>query len=127
MEQERPATPPAEPAATTPTPATIGIDRFLEIDLRVARVVEAARVEKADRLLRLTIDLGTERRQLVAGIAASYAPEALVGRSVVVVANLTPARIRGVDSQGMLLAADPGSGPVIATFDADVPPGTRVR
>lgn len=105
----------------------IDIDRFFEVDLRVARIIEAERVPNADKLLRLQIDLGGESRQLVAGIAKSYAPEALIGKRIVVVANLEPARIRGVESQGMLLAADLGGRPILATFDEDVPPGTRVR
>jgi methionyl-tRNA synthetase len=84
-------------------------------------------VQGADRLLRLEIDLGTEKRQIVAGIAQSYEPEALVGKSIIVVANLKPAKVRGVESQGMLLAAAAGSGPVVATFEGEVAPGTRVR
>ena len=121
---------PAAPAAKPPTPAgppQIDIDRFFETELRVARVISAERVEKADRLLKLRIDLGDEERQLVAGIAQAYEPEALVGKRIIVVANLKPARIRGVDSQGMLLAADLGGRPIVATFDEEIPPGTRVR
>ena len=118
-------TPPAAPGAAEP--ARITIDRFLEVELRVATVLAATRVPQADRLLKLEVELGAERRQIVAGIAASYAPEALVGRRIVVVANLLPARIRGEESQGMLLAADAGSGPRIVTVDAEVPSGTRVR
>jgi len=105
----------------------ISLDRFLSVDLRVARVQSAERVAGTDRLLKLQIDLGSEQRQIVAGIATSYQPEELVGRKIVVVANLQPARVRGVESQGMLLAADGGEGPVVATFDQDVVPGTRVR
>jgi methionyl-tRNA synthetase len=124
-----------EPAPSRPAPAggdrdavpRITIDRFFETELRVARILSAERIPNADRLLKLEIDLGTERRQLVAGIAVSYAPEALVGKRIVVVANLEPARIRGVESQGMLLAADAGGRPVVVTFDEEVPPGTRVR
>ena len=121
----------ADPGRTTP-PASTGapkmdIARFLEIDLRVARVTAAERVENAERLLKLQVDLGGEQRQIVAGIAATYDPASLVGRQVIVVANLAPARIRGVESQGMLLAADGGSGPIVATFEREVPPGTRVR
>jgi methionyl-tRNA synthetase len=108
-------------------PNEITIDQFLETDLRVARIVSAERVPDADRLLRLEVDLGHERRQIVAGIAAAYAPEALVGRRIVVVANLRPARIRGIESQGMLLAADFGGRPILASFDEEVPLGTRVR
>jgi methionyl-tRNA synthetase len=120
------AGPEPTPAPEVPRPL-VSLARFAEVELRVARVVSAERVPKADRLLKLEIDLGQERRQIVAGIAATYAPEALVGKSLIVVANLEPARIRGVESRGMLLAADAGAGPIVATFEADVPPGTRVR
>ncbi len=105
----------------------IKIDEFLRIDLRVARVIEAERVENTDKLLKLQVELGGERRQLVAGIAEAYDPDALIGKRIVVVANLEPARIRGVESQGMLLAADLDGRPILATFEADVPSGTRVR
>jgi len=103
------------------------IDEFMKINLRVARVLSAARVEGTDKLLKLEIDLGSEKRQIVAGIAQKYEPDALVGKTIVVVANLKPARVRGVESQGMLLAADAGEGPVVASFESDVAPGTRVR
>jgi methionyl-tRNA synthetase len=106
---------------------TLTIDRFLEVDLRVARVIEAERIQGADRLLRLRLDLGSSERQIVAGIARSYEPEQLVGKRIVVVANLAPARIRGVESEGMLLAADLDGRPIVATFEEAVPPGTRVR
>jgi uncharacterized protein (TIGR00299 family) protein len=106
---------------------TIDIERFFETDLRVARIITAERIPGADKLLKLRVDLGGEERQLVAGIARSYQPEALVGQRIVVVANLQPARIRGVESQGMLLAADLDGRPILATFNEDVPPGTRVR
>jgi len=129
MEQQRPPgeQPPTEPDTGPEQPRRISIDRFFETELVVGRVVVAEPVPGADRLLRLEVDLGSERRQLVAGIARSYAPEALVGKRIVVVANLEPARIRGVESQGMLLAADVGGRPIVATFEEDVPPGTRVR
>ncbi len=108
-------------------PALLSIERFFETELRVARIVTAERVPNADKLLRLQVDLGDEQRQIVAGIALSYEAETLVGKSIVVVTNLQPARIRGVESQGMLLAADLGGRPILATFEEDVPPGTRVR
>lgn len=117
----------APAAGSAADPSRISIERFFETELRVARVLEAERIENADRLLRLRIDLGSEQRQLVAGVAQAYEPEALIGRRVIVVANLKPARIRGVESDGMLLAADLDGRPIIATFDEDVPPGTRVR
>ena len=110
-----------------PEPKRISIDKFFQTELRVAKVLEVERVENADKLLKLQIDLGSEKRQLVAGIALSYEPEQLVGKSIIVVANLKPAKIRGVESQGMLLAADLDGKPIVATFDASVPPGTPVR
>jgi len=103
------------------------IEDFLRVDLRVAKVTAAERIQGADKLLKLQLDLGTEQRQIVAGIAKAYAPEDLVGKSIVVVANLKPAKLRGVESQGMLLAADAGGRPIVATFEESVPPGTRVR
>jgi len=115
------------PAPAEPGPQRISITKFFETELRVAEILSAERVTGADKLLKLEIDLGNEKRQLVAGIALSYAPETLIGRRIIVVANLEPARIRGVESQGMLLAADLDGKPVIATFDAPVPPGTTVR
>ena len=106
---------------------TISIDRFFETELRVARIVAADPIQGADRLLKLQVDLGDEERQLVAGVAQSYEPQNLIGKSIIVVTNLQPARIRGVESQGMLLAADVDGRPVVATFEEPVPPGTRVR
>jgi methionyl-tRNA synthetase len=117
--------PPDAPAA--PPAELIDIDQFMKIQLRTAKVESAERIPKADKLLRLVVDLGSEKRQIVAGIAASYAPEQLVGRTIVIVANLKPAKLRGIESQGMLLAADPGDGAVVIGFDKDVAPGTRVR
>jgi methionyl-tRNA synthetase len=109
------------------SPKQITIDQFFETDLRVARIVNAEPVPGADRLLQLQVDLGSEQRQLVAGIAGVYEPGSLVGRRIIVVANLQPARIRGVESQGMLLAADLDGRPILAGFDEEIPPGTRVR
>jgi methionyl-tRNA synthetase len=103
------------------------IDDFLKVDLRVAKVTAAERIPGADKLLKLQLDLGSETRQIVAGIARAYDPEQLVGKSIVVVANLRPARLRGVESQGMLLAADLDGRPIVATFEEAVRPGTRVR
>ncbi|MCH7780999.1 MAG: methionine--tRNA ligase subunit beta [Acidobacteria bacterium] len=107
---------------------SISFDKFLQTELRVARVVEASRIEGTDRLLQLKLDVGElGPRQIVAGIAETYEPEQLVGKKIVIVANLKPARIRGVESQGMLLAADSDGRPIVATFDEDVAAGTRVR
>jgi methionyl-tRNA synthetase len=123
-----PPPPSPAPAAASPAgPAPLTIDDFLRVDLRVALVEAAERIEGADKLLKLQLDLGTEKRQIVAGIAKAYAPEQLVGKKIIVVANLKPAKLRGVESQGMLLAADLDGRPIVATFDEDVKPGTRVR
>jgi methionyl-tRNA synthetase len=105
----------------------ITIEDFARIDLRVARVIEASAIEGADRLLRLVVDLGGETRQLVAGIKKTYAPETLVGKHIIVVANLKPAQLRGVESRGMLLAASTDDGPIVATFDKEVAPGSKVK
>jgi methionyl-tRNA synthetase len=103
------------------------IDDFRRVDLRVGLVTSAERIAGADKLLKLQLDLGDGTRQIVAGIAAAYPPEQLVGKRVIVVSNLKPATLRGVLSEGMLLAADLDGRPIIATFDQDVTPGTRVR
>ncbi len=127
---DRPA-PEAQPTPeATPKPPEdprISIDRFMEVELRVALVLEAERVEGTDKLMKLQLDAGSERRQIVAGVAQAYEPDELVGKRIVIVANLKPARIRGIESQGMLLAGDLDGKPIVATFDRDVPPGTRVR
>jgi methionyl-tRNA synthetase len=125
--RETPAERPAEQPTPAPEKNEIDIARFFDVELRVARIVAAERVEKADKLLRLRVDLGDEERQLVAGIAQAYDTDALIDKRIVVVTNLKPARIRGVESQGMLLAADLEGRPILATFDEPVPPGTRVR
>ncbi len=115
------------PPATPAGPPLLSIDEFLKIDLRVARVISAERIQGADKLLKLVVDLGSEQRQLVAGIATSYDPGSLVGKQIIVVQNLKPAKLRGVESQGMLLAAGEGDRAIVATFEEDVAPGTRVR
>ena len=103
------------------------IDEFFRVKLRVAKVLAAEPHPNADKLLRLEIDLGDEKRQLVAGIAKAYRPEDLVGRSIVVVANLKPAKLRGLVSEGMLLAATDEDGtPRLLMPDGDVPPGSPV-
>jgi methionyl-tRNA synthetase len=105
----------------------ITIEDFAKVDLRVARVLEAHPIEGADRLLRLVVDLGGETRQLVAGIKKSYLPESLVGKRIIVVANLKPAVLRGVESRGMLLAASTEEGPILATFEKEVAAGSKVK
>jgi methionyl-tRNA synthetase len=107
---------------------TISIDDFRNIELRVATVTAAAPHPNADRLLVLTVDLGSEQRQLVAGIRAHYADQDLIGKQVVVVANLQPASLRGVESQGMLLAASDDQGRLaIVTPEKPVANGAQVK
>jgi len=124
----------AAPATTTATshapaaaPAEIAIDDFAKIDLRVAKVVACERVPKSDKLLKLTLDVGAEPRTVVSGIAAAYQPEQMVGRTVIYLANLKPAKIRGVLSQGMILAAGDADVLALSALDRDAPPGTRIR
>jgi methionyl-tRNA synthetase len=118
------AAPPAAPAPEIKPEITL--DDLRRIDLRVATVLNAEPVPKAKKLLKLEIDLG-ERRTIVAGIAEHYTPESLIGRQVIIVANLRPAKLMGVISQGMLLAAGQDAGPVLIMPDQPVPPGTALR
>ena len=119
------------PANATPTDASaqIGIDDFMKVELRVAQVLVAERIPKADKLLRLEVDLGYEKRQILSGIAQWYTQEELVGRRIVIVANLAPRKMRGLESHGMLLAASDGAEgkPVLATFGEEIALGSRVR
>jgi methionyl-tRNA synthetase len=124
-----PTVAPTSPAAAT-TPATFApIDKadFDKIELRAARVLTCERVPKTEKLLKLTLDLGSEQRTVISGIAGAYAPEALIGRTVVYLANLKPAKIRGVISQGMILAAGDAEVLALTALDRDVPPGTPIR
>ena len=123
---------PAEhPGAGHETPAEpqhITIDDFAKVELRVAQILVAERIPKADKLLRLEVDLGYEKRQILAGIAQYYEPEKLIGRKIVIVANLAPRKMRGLESNGMLLAASlPDGAPVLAGFLEDVPLGARLK
>jgi methionyl-tRNA synthetase len=112
--------------ASTAVTSEIGIEEFARVDLRSAKVLAAEAVPKTDKLLKLELDLGSERRTVISGIAGAYAPADLVGRTVLYLANLKPAKIRGVISQGMILAA--GSDPLsLAVFDREVPPGVKVK
>lgn len=121
---------PAETAPPVEQKQHITIDDFVKVELRVATVLEAERIPKSDKLLRLVVDLGEEKpRQILAGIAEHYGPEDMIGRKIVVVANLAPRKMRGLESNGMLLAASVGEDgrPVLATFAEDVPNGTRLK
>ncbi len=121
----------ASPQSPAPAdePTTITIDDFMKVELRVAQILIAERIPKADKLLRLEVDLGTERRQILSGIAQHYTPEELIGRRIVVVSNLAPRKMRGLDSHGMLLAASegPDGKPILASFGEDIALGSRVR
>lgn len=127
-EKPAPAAPAPKPSpAPAAPPAEISYDEFMRADLRTARVLAAERVTGADKLLRLEIEVGAERRQIVAGIAKSYAPESLIGKTIIVVANLKPAKIRGLESRGMLLAVADGDRLRLLTADGDVPSGVRAK
>lgn len=128
-------TPPAQPEPPKPAPAApsesgdlIAIDEFAKVKLRVGRVLEAEPVPDSDKLMKLQVIIGNERRQIVAGIRANYEPLDLVGRQVVVVTNLKPAKLRGVESQGMLLAAvDENGGAILLQPEKEAPEGSTVR
>ena len=136
---ERPATPPHTEAAASgifaaeakPDTPQIAIDDFAKVDLRVAKILVAERIPKADKLLRLEVDLGYEKRQILSGIAEWYTPEELIGRRIVVIANLAPRKMRGLESHGMLLAASNGENgkPILATFgdSEEIDLGSRLK
>jgi len=119
----------AAAVAAVPDTAQIGIDDFVKVDLRVAQIVVAERIPKADKLLRLEVDLGYEKRQILSGIAEWYQPEELIGRKIVIIANLAPRKMRGLESHGMLLAASHGEHgkPVLATFGEEIALGSRIK
>ena len=118
----------AKPAPRVATAATIEFDDFAKIDLRIAEIVAADHVEGADKLLRLTLNLGegADQKQVFAGIKSAYQPEDLVGKTVIVVANLQPAVIRGVESQGMLLAVEDGGKLIVITPEQPAASGKPV-
>jgi methionyl-tRNA synthetase len=115
--------------SSLPDTPQIAIDDFVKVDLRVAQIVVAERIPKADKLLRLEVDLGYEKRQILSGIAEWYTPEELIGRRIVVIANLAPRKMRGLESHGMLLAASEGENgkPVLATFGEEIALGSRLK
>jgi methionyl-tRNA synthetase len=130
-----PAAPPPAASPGAPAPASppasddrISIDDFMKVELRTARVLEAEAVPKSKKLLKLKVDVGSEQRTVLAGIAEAYQPEELVGKTIAIVFNLKPARLMGIESSGMVLAASPEGGPpTLITFDETVAPGWRVR
>lgn len=105
----------------------ITFDYFREIHLQVAKILTAERVEGSDKLLRLHVSLGQEERQIIAGIGKRYNPEELVGTEIVIVANLEPRKLMGLESQGMLLAADSMDGPVLLQPGTEVLPGSAIK
>ncbi len=105
----------------------VGIEDFMKVDLRVGKIVSAERVAKSEKLVKLQVDIGSETRKVVAGIGKSYTPEELVGKTTVIVANLKPAKLMGVESQGMLLAASSGDALAVVTFDREMKPGAKVK
>jgi methionyl-tRNA synthetase len=119
----------SSPAPLAPSPAQITIDEFMKIQLKTAKVLTAERVPKSEKLLKLQVSLGegTEPRQIVAGIGKKYAPEALIGKTVIIVANLKPAKLMGIESQGMVLAAGDSEVHGLATVLEEVDPGTKVK
>jgi len=107
----------------------IGIEDFSKVDLRVARVLEAERVPGSKKLIRLVVDLGGQKRQIVAGLGKWYKPEEFLGKLIIIVANIKPKKLAGIESQGMLLATcDPGSGdrPVLLTVSEEARPGSKI-
>ncbi|TSC78973.1 MAG: methionyl-tRNA synthetase [Parcubacteria group bacterium Gr01-1014_33] len=105
---------------------TISFEQFKKLDLRVGKIVSAERMEGSEKLLKLEVDIGAEKRQIIAGIGTRYEPKNLAGKEIVVVVNLELRRLMGLESQGMLLAAD-ADGPVILCPEKDVPPGSVIK
>lgn len=123
-------TPVAAPVTPTPLPTAppqITIDEFMKIQLKTAKVLTAERVPKSEKLIKLQVSLGTEQRQIVAGIGKKYEPDALVGKTIVIVANLKPAKLMGIESQGMVLAAGDTDVHGLLTIQEEVDPGTKVK
>ena len=114
----------ASPAAEEPK---ISIEDFAKVQMRVGEVLEAERVEGSRKLIRMRVDIGAEVRQVVAGIAGAYEPSSLIHRKIILVANLKPAKLMGIVSDGMVLAATAGDRPILATFAEDVPNGSPLK
>lgn len=106
-------------------PGVIAFDDFAKVDLRIGQIIEAGRVEKSEKLLKLKVDFGSEKRQVLAGIGKAYAPDALIGKTATFVFNLAPRMMMGLESQGMILAVSDANGLSILSPDKDIAPGTR--
>ena len=117
---------PGSPAPAVPD-SRIGIEDFARVQMRVGQILEAEKVPGSRKLIRMRVDIGTEVRQVVAGIAEAYDPSALLNKKVVIVANLRPARIMGIESDGMVVAASDGATPVLVTFTEEVRNGALLR
>jgi methionyl-tRNA synthetase len=117
-----PTAPPAPPAAPQ-----ITIDEFMKVQLKTAKILSAERVPKSEKLIKLQVSLGAEQRQIVAGIGKKYEPDTLVGKTIVIVANLKPAKLMGIESQGMVLAAGDADVRGLLTIQEEVDPGTKVK
>ena len=126
METPRPV-PSTQPQSPPGDVTQIGIADFQKVQLKVAKVLTAERVPKSEKLLKLQVDIGTEQRQIVAGIGKKYAPEEMVGRTIVVVANLKPAKLMGIESQGMVLAAGDQEVLELLNMSQEIPAGTRIK
>ena len=113
--------------STSPSTSSITIDDFMKIQLKTATVLSAERVPNSEKLIKLQVDLGSEQRQIVAGIGKKYEPETLIGRRIVVVANLQPRKLMGIESQGMVLAAGDANVEGLMTVVEDVAPGVKVK
>lgn len=121
------AAPTSEAPPAPPAPPQITIDEFMKIQLKTAKVLSAERVPKSEKLIKLQVSLGSEHRQIVAGIGKKYEPETLVGKTIVIVANLKPAKLMGIESQGMVLAAGDTDVRGLLTVLEEVDPGTKVK
>jgi methionyl-tRNA synthetase len=132
MSDEKPDLPGAPPLAPVapqqpPSEARISIEEFAKVQMRVGQVLEAEKVPNSRKLMRLRVDIGTEIRQVVAGIAEAYEAPSLINKKVVIVANLKPAKLMGIESDGMIVAASAEGRPILVTFADDVPNGALLR
>jgi methionyl-tRNA synthetase len=130
MPEEMHDAPRQEPVTPSPQPAVhqrIGLEEFAKVEMRVGQILEAERIEGSRKLIRMRVDIGSEIRQVVAGIAGAYEPATLVDRKIILVVNLRPAKLMGVVSDGMVLAAVDGDRPILATFTEDVPNGALLK
>ena len=115
-----------EPVGVKPQSQKIKFDDFAKLDIRIGKIVVAEKVPNSDKLLRLEFDFGNEKRQILAGIAQNYAPESLVGKQMPVIVNLEPKKMRGLESNGMIVAAEGENGPVLVIPEKDIPAGAKI-